>query len=419
MSIRYPGIILLFIVFGVKYSSAQVTLTLKEALVLAKKQNPDLKTSSYGIDISKADVITSRLRPNPDFNVQLLGTANPGASTNDNSPFSPINTQTWYQLTKPIVWQTIRNNRIEFASKMFDQANLDFAETSRQIYYTVANQWLNVWDAKIKLDLLQKAKVTIDSLVSINQVRYKDQEITSTDLMRAQLLQEQYTRSIITGQQNYRNEIVLLKYLTGFTDSLQIDLNDQTFNSINNAGDSLVNLGLFARSDIQAARNAIEVSESNIRLQKSLAYPIPEIGLIWNPQNTVHYFGLYGTIGIPIFDRNQGERQKSEVLKLQNQQTYEAIRKQVNTEVTTAYHTYTVERSNIIQYEKNLKTAEQILHNIQYAYIKGGTTIIDFLEAQRSWLDTQQQYYDALLDFRRSYIQLLFATGLINQIAEQ
>ncbi len=416
--LRAGALILVFLITG-NIAWSQTTVTLKQALILAKKQNPDLKTASYDMDISRADVITSRLRPNPALNTQLLGTTNPGVASSDHSPFSPINSQTWYQLTKPVVWQGIRNTRIDFSNKMLAQSQYNYQETARQVYYQVANQWLNVWEAKINLDLLHRAKATIDSLVNINEVRYKDQEITSTDLMRARLLQEQYERSIITSQQSYNNELQNLKYLTGINDSLMIDLNDETFNSINSEGDSLIQMGLTSRSDLMAAKNSIDASESNIRLQKELSYPVPELGLIWNPQNMVHYFGFYGTIAIPIFDRNQGERQKSEVLKLQNEQAYDAIQKQIQTEVSTSYHTYTVEKQNISQYEKNLVTAENILKNIQYAYLKGGTTIIDFLEAQRSWLDTQQQYYNALLEFRRSYIQLLFSTGLINQIAEE
>jgi cobalt-zinc-cadmium efflux system outer membrane protein len=68
------------------------------------------------------------------------------------------------------------------------------------------------------------------------------------------------------------------------------------------------------------------------------------------------------------------------------------------------------------QYQGILQQSQQILDNVKYAYLRGGTTIIDFLDAQRNWYDTRLLYYDALQSYYQSYLQLLFVTGLINQL---
>ena len=65
-----------------------------------------------------------------------------------------------------------------------------------------------------------------------------------------------------------------------------------------------------------------------------------------------------------------------------------------------------------------MATAEKVLGNVRYNYLRGGTNIIDLLEAQRSWLDSQQQYNNMMSDYRKSYVQLLYSLGLINQIAQ-
>ena len=75
-------------------------------------------------------------------------------------------------------------------------------------------------------------------------------------------------------------------------------------------------------------------------------------------------------------------------------------------------------QENTLNFQEVLEQSQTILDNVKYAYLKGGTTIIDFLEAQRSWLDTQQDYFNALEQYRKSYLQLLYATGLINQLAK-
>ena len=397
---------------------AQQNLSLRASLQLAKRQNPDLKVLNYNINAAESDVTTAKIRPNPNFNVQTLHITNADNRTAGTSWSNPVNNQYWYQLTKPFQLPSQRFNKIDFSKKLVTQSQLDVNESGRAIYFATANKWLDVWAANINLNILQKGKTNIDSLVTINELRLKDQVITSTDLERTQLLQQQYQRSIVTAFQTYANEIQNLKYLVGSPDSLMIDLLDNTFSSIHSIGDSLMTIGIHSRSDILSAKNAIDVSAVNIKLQKSFAYPHPEAGMMYNPQNNVPYLGFYGTISIPIFDRNQGQREKAEVIKLQADQNLWAAERQAETEINTSYRSYIVQRKNLADYEKNLTQAEAILTSVRYSYIKGGTTIIDLLEAQRSWLDTQQAYYSTMLDFRRSYVQLLFATGIINQLAE-
>ncbi|WP_431241392.1 TolC family protein [Flavobacterium sp. P21] len=176
--------------------------------------------------------------------------------------------------------------------------------------------------------------------------------------------------------------------------------------------------GLDKRTDVLASKSILDVANTNINLQKSLAYPQPELGLIYNPQNTIPYVGLYGTVELPFFSRNQGEIKKSGYLKQQAEQNLQATEVLIRTEITNAFNAYQTQKSNLENFSGLLTRSENILKSVKYSYLRGGTTIIDFLEAQRSWLDIQQQYYDSMQEYRRSYITLLYASGLINQIAQ-
>ncbi len=408
-------------IFFIQLTSAllfsQTSITLKEAISKAKENNPILKTESFNVGIAQADITTAKLRPNPILNNQTLQLMNPSFFPANTGYLNGHNMQIWWQLTKPMQMPALRKYKLEVAQQGVKLAQTNYAEIERNLFLNVSNNWINAWYAKVNLDLISHAKVNIDSLVYINELRLKKQVITTTDLIRTQLIAEQYKLQIRTAQQEYRNQLQNLRFLLGTTDSININLNDEFISaSVSNKIDSLLNYAEINRTDIQVAQTTINTAKSNIGLQKALAKPTPEIGMIYNPQNKIPYLGVYGTIQIPIFSRNQGEIQKSKLLQAQAEQSLQTTQQQLKTEITTSFNSYQTQKQNLEKFKVIMLQAEQILSSVKYAYLKGGTTIIDFLEAQRTWFDSQKMYYDELYNYSNSYVQLLYSSGLINQL---
>jgi cobalt-zinc-cadmium efflux system outer membrane protein len=418
MPFRFKHIIsmLCFLLFCFT-AKAQSNYTLQQALQTARNNSPILKTEQLNIGIAQTDIVTAKLRPNPILNNQSLQLMQPSLFPANTDWHNGQNRQVWWQLTKPFQIAGQRKYKIDVANKNVAFAEKNYTETERNLFSEVAAKWLEVWTAQKQLDIIQIAKGNIDSLVIINQNRYKNQVITQTDLFRTELLSKQYAIQYKTALQEVTNRQNELKFLLGIQENIKVDTADNFLFTMPQSIDSLLTQSLQNRSDILTTKSMIEVSNSNIKLQKSLAYPQPELGFIYNPQNTIPYFGIYATIDLPIFNRNQGEIKKSYLLKQQAEQHLFTIQSQLQTEIITAYASYQLQQQNVQNFQTILEQSQTILNNVKYAYLKGGTTIIDFLEAQRSWLETQQQYYDALQQYRQSYIQLLYATGLINQLA--
>src|SRR5690625_1184617 len=182
------------------------------------------------------------------------------------------------------------------------------------------------------MDILLYAKNNIDSLLQIDQRRFHSQVITQTDLYRTELLARQYELQHRTALQEIDNRQKELRFLLGGTGEVVVDTSDQFLLDIPETLDSLIRQSLQYRSDIEAAKSMIEVSESEMKLQKSLSYPQPELGLVWNPQGTLPFFGISFTVDLPVFDRNQGEIQKSAILRDQAEYYLYAVQKQIETE---------------------------------------------------------------------------------------
>ncbi|MEX6688739.1 TolC family protein [Danxiaibacter flavus] len=397
---------------------AQTSYSLQKALQTARENNPTLKSAELNINIAQSDVITAKLRPNPVLNNQSLQLVNSSKFPADTKWYNGENRQIWWQLTKPFQLPPVRKNKIEVANQSVKLSEKLFTETQRNLFQDVALKWLDVWTARKQWDMIIIAKANVDSLVSTNQLRLKNQVISETELMRTQLLANQYELQIKNAEQNYKNELANLKLIMGVQEDIGVDTSIKFITSIPEDADSLLQQALANRSDVQSLKSTIDVANANIKLQKSLATPVPELGVIYNPQNTIPYVGFFGTIEIPIFSRNQGERKKSGIIKDQAQQNLALLQKQINTELGTSYSSYVLQKMNLEKFKAIQQKAEQILSNVKYAYLHGGTTIVDFLEAQRSWLDTQHDYYNNMQQFRESYIKLLYATGLINQLAQ-
>lgn len=177
--------------------------------------------------------------------------------------------------------------------------------------------------------------------------------------------------------------------------------------------EELIAYALKHRSDILSADTSVLVARSNVKVQEAFAYPTPEIGFIYNPQNGEQYLGTYATIPIPIFDRNQGAilSAKAELEKANKQR--EALYRQVEVEVLNSLMNLNTAKLNYQRYEKIFQSSEKIVEIVRYSYLKGGTTIIDFLDAQRNWFESQINLLDAKFNLYKAYLELDYTTGKI------
>ena len=416
-SLPLTSVILISLLVFSFASQGQTIYSLPAAVTSAKSSSPILKAASYNINMAEGSLITARLHTNPVLNNQTLQMTSSKYFSKGTEFSNPLNRQVWWQLTKPFVLPAQRRNRIDIAQQNIGLNQQGYSENIRNFSSDVANQWLNAWVLKSRLEILSEAYSNIDSLVKINKSRLKNQVITQTDLIRTQLLQDQYQLQRINAEKDFRNELQRLRYLIGVTDSINVDINGVSeFIAIPDQMDTLIAQAIRERPDVRAARLAVLLAETNIKYQKSLVLPQPELGMIWNPQNTIPYLGFFGTVRVPLFDRNQGEIERSRFQRMQADEGVRNAQVRIETEVRAAYQTYQTEKENLRKYGLMLTQADLVLDNVRYAYLKGGTTIIDFLDAQRSWFDTQQLYLNARLSYFQSYIQVLYVTGIINQL---
>ncbi|MDX2191224.1 MAG: TolC family protein [Bacteroidota bacterium] len=395
----------------------QVLITLQESINRSKTNNPFLRTQRYESEIAKSDITSAKLRLNPDFQAQIYMIPQSQYWANNTGILHPDNTQTWYQIGMPFRLKPIRKLATDFATKNLSFTENNVLEFERNLVYDVSNLWLDIWALQTNLEIIQSAKINIDTLVEINENRLKNEVITQSELIRTIVLSEQYALQIRDIEQQYINQTRRLKVATGSNDSILINPNDPfIFNQQLPNLDSLNKIALRYRTDLQSAEIGITVAKSNQNLQEALVYPNLYGATFFNPQNAVPYIGFIAGIQLPIFDRNQGNIERSKSILKQTESRVNAIKTSILTDVQNSYNAYVISKGNLQRFQNIMIQSETVLSTVKYRYLKGNTTIIDFLEAQRTALETKKKYYDEVLAYRKSYLTLLYASGLINEL---
>lgn len=407
---RYTFLVLLLLLTcSVAQAQTQTTLSLQDALSMALKNNPFYKTQKYNVELAKTAVTTAGLHPNPSAGISSLVVPSSRYYAPGTGFLAPDNRQMTYQLSKPFQVGGQLRYKVQFAKSDLALATSSLDEYGWTLLNDVALKWLDVWYADEKLKLIELAKLNSDTLLGVNQIRLKNQVITTTEYTRTQINAEQYRLMQLSASQELKSEQNNLALMLGLKDKILTDNKEQWFPAVLPQDfDTLLQTALENRKEIQMGKQMTEKAKADVALQKAIAKPVPEIGMNYSPQNRVPYMGLFVAVPLPVFDRNQGEITRAKIAIEQAEATTDAFKLQVTKEVRNAFDEYTTNRNSWERYKELNKKSENVLQTVKISYLKGGTTILDYLEAERTWFEMQNQYYEAMFNFRKSYLQLLF-----------
>lgn len=167
------------------------------------------------------------------------------------------------------------------------------------------------------------------------------------------------------------------------------------------------------RPDLRAAQQGVTAAKSQYELQKAIG-KVDITGQI----NYTHTGGnstasLFGSFPLQIFDRNQGEILRATYAITQAQEQQKAANEQVLTDVHDAYEGLRTNDKVVTLYCSGyLDVAQKDRDISQYAYQRGAASLLDFLDAERTYRATQLAYRQALAAYLLAVEQLREAVGV-------
>lgn len=399
------------------FAAAQQSLTWDQVKAQFETTNPVLKADADNISEMKAEEITAYLRPNPQFSL-----------TADGTQIAPHN-GVWQPLLGTFVSPNIsylheRDHKRELRLKSAQEGTRITAaqheDLQRNMLFTLRTDFVDTLQAKYVLNLAKADLDYYDKIIDISQARFKAGDIAQIDLDRIELQRVQYESEIQTALVNLRTaKIQLLQMLNAQTPVDQFDVTG-TFDFSDNLQplETYRDAALAARPDLQAALQTIQQSQTNHKLAISNGSTDPTYSgwYTWNSSNNnvngIQTLGLSVSVPLRIFDRNQGEKQRTQIDMDRANQAAEATRTQIFSDVDTAYE---LVRSNIALLkpykDKYNAQATRVRDTVSYSYLHGGASLMDFLNAQSDYRQVQLAYVQLIGAYLTAAGQLNLAVG--------
>jgi len=316
--------------------------------------------------------------------------------------------------------QRKRELRLESAQKATGIAISGQADLERTLLFTLRMAFIQTLQEKAVFDLAKENLSYYDHLLDVNRERYKAGAIARVDLDRLELQRVQYESDLQTAEVNLRTaKIQLLALLNDRRPVEQFDVTGgYDFSTQIASLKEVRQTALDTRPDLKAAIEAIDKAQTDYKLAIANGSTDPTFSTWWsyNPSfNNPHAHQTLGaSINIPlrIFDRNQGEKLRTQLDITRNERLRDAAEARVFSDVDSAYATVNSTVILLQPYkDRYLQQASRIRDTIAFSYEHGAASLLDFLNAQADYRSVQVNYLNLVASYLNAASQLNLAVG--------
>jgi len=388
-------------------------IMLDQAIQMALAHNHTLLAARTTIQQNEAEEITANLRPDPVLigDSQFLPIFQPGNFTADyldNTAQFDVGVSYLFERGKK------RQNRLQTAKDQTAVTRSLVADNERTLTFNVATDFINVELAESTLELANQDLKSFQETVDITEARYKAGNIGLDDFLKMKLQLLQFQTDVAQAKLARVQGLTDLRQLLGYEQvSADYDVAGSfDYEPMKGGLEDMQAAALKSRPDLQAAQQGVAAANSAFKLQKAIGKRDVTGQIDYTHLGYLNNVSLFGSMQLPIFDRNQGEIKRAgfAITQAQEQQLY--ANGQVLTDVRDAYEGLKANDEVVGLYRSGyLDDALQSRDITDYAYKRGAASLLDFLDAERSFRATQLGYRQALASYLQALEQLREAVG--------
>jgi outer membrane protein, heavy metal efflux system len=381
-------------------------LTLQQVLDIARRENPALLSGEAHVTATKQNEITAGLRVNPNFN--LVG-SDISLRAQSNSPYFYSG-----QVSRLFERGQKRRWRLDIAHSSTDVARSQFNDQERQAVLAVKTAFTQMLAAKGALQLAQQNLDDYRKTVDLNRERLRVGDISPTDFKRLDLQLAQFESDYDNAHTALIQTSDQLQTLLGFdrprpgfdiTGTLTPPTLPSTLPQVEQQA-------LDARPDYQAARQSVLVADANVKLAYANGTTDPTLEGEYDRAGTLNSAGFQVGIPLRIFDRNQGEKERTRYEAQSSRFAEIAARNQVVSDVDQAWAAYDDASSLARRYNGHyLDEAKEVRDNLEFSYRRGGSSLLDYLNALQDYRQINLDALNANMQVWLTVHQLSFAAA--------
>jgi cobalt-zinc-cadmium efflux system outer membrane protein len=403
-----------------------------EAVVIALKRNRDVIAAKLDLKEADFDKVAAEMYPNPVFGYQIgnlvLGRGNLYNTLNlapySSAPRHPgVFSQTVHNIgvSEVIDIWAKRRTRIRAAEQGLRYKRLLLEDALREITYAVRSAFAEVLRKRSELEFSKEVLDRYSETVRLSQSRFRAGEISEAEFRKIELEGLKYQNAVIDAELERDLARQSLAAMLGFgsVDELPDTLLQDEVGALQRSVSDLTREAIENRPDLRALAEGRRYATASLASARREAYPDLTLGVTYvhseyqvagdNP-NTLA-FGA--SMPVPLFDRNQANIGRAEVGVSRSDNDRVRLTLQIRHEVAEAVRRFQRAESLLALFKEGgmLERAETSLRVAEKSYKAGAVSLLEFLESQRTYLETHDEFLHAQHDRQQSAVDLIHALG--------
>jgi outer membrane protein, heavy metal efflux system len=388
-------------------------ITLDDAIRLALQHNHALQAMRTTILQNEDLEVTAHLRPNPvlSWDAQFLPVFQPNQFTStylDNNAQFDIGVGYLFERGRKRQW------RWQAAKDVTEISRWQVSDNERTLAFNVAQQFISVLLAQSTLDFAQQDLKSFEKTVNISEERRRVGDMSEGDLLKIKLQLLQFQTDVASAKLAKVQAIAALRQLLGYESVPdQFDVaGDLEYVPVPAGLDELKAISLRSRPDLMAARQGVISAESQEKLAEANGKQDLTATVDYSHVNAASGMSFFFNIPLAVFNKNQGEIARTKHVITQMQEQANEAAEQAITDVVDAFYALRM-NDEIVQLYRGgyVDSAQQSRDISEYAYRHGAASLLDFLDAERTYRANQLGYRQALASYMTALEQMRQAVG--------
>lgn len=337
---------------------------------------------------------------------------------------------------------TLKATQLLYSQEFF--TGLKAAKASEELYmlqkinseeeaiYEIAKAFYGVLQVKSQISVLDSNLNMINQLKELMKVQFENDVVTKTDYSRIKVNQVNLETQLQSLEASYEQQLNYLKLVLGMPISTEItvvepsNLNNISIQNLSSEPSNQIQLDILKKQEALTVLNKKSIRAGytptlSLFGQQSWQAQRNEFNFFDNSQPWFQQTFWGVQLSIPIFDgfKKQRQIQQTDIdlqqLKLQQRQ----VEQQLDMQYTNSRKQLTNSLNAVKAQEQNKKLAKEVYDQTKLLYQEQVEGLTELLDAEQAYRNAQTNYYNELIKFKVSELDLLKSKGTITTLVTQ